>query len=474
MEIATAAHVVGGMMDTVTVARIVGGRLCGANTAFARVTTDTRSLRAGDLFVALRGERFDGHDFVASAFDRGAVAALVADDRASGLTGSLVAVGDPLAALGQLAAHWRAQFEIPVIVVVGSNGKTTVKEMIASVLRAHFGDEAVLATRGNLNNAIGLPLTLLGLSPAHRVAAIELGMNHPGETAELAAIARPTVAVVNNAQREHQEFMKSVADVAAEHAAVLRALPASGFAVINGDDANAALWRDTARAAGCRIVDFALDHDAVVTGACRFEQGATVVDVKTPAGEASIALAAPGRHNVANALAAIAATLSAGVPLAGIVRGLESFRPVAGRLVTTAAPDGVTVIDDTYNANPDSVRAAIDVLATLPGSRWLVLGDMGEVGDEGPAFHREVGAYAQARGIDRLFAAGAAARAAADAFGASSESFAAVEELVGHLANIAPRDVTVLVKGSRFMRMERVVAALLGKASGEAATGGLH
>ena len=462
------------MMDAATAARVVGGRLCGANAGFARVTTDTRSLQAGDLFVALRGERFDGHDFVAGAFERGAVAALVADERASGLAGSLIAVPDPLAALGRLAAHWRAQFDIPVIVVVGSNGKTTVKEMIAAILRAHFGDEAVLATRGNLNNAIGLPLTLLGLSSAHRVAAIELGMNHPGETAELAAIAAPTVAVVNNAQREHQEFMRSVADVAAEHAAVLRALPSSGVAVINGDDANVALWRETARAAGCRTVDFAVDHDAAVTASCSLQAGATLLDLQTPAGTASFRLAAPGRHNVANALAATAAALSVGVPLSGIARGLESFRPVAGRLVVTAVADGATVIDDTYNANPDSVRAAIDVLAPLPGTRWLVLGDMGEVGNEGPAFHREVGAYARDRGIDRLFAAGTAAAASAAAFGANSKSFGTVEELVAHLGAITPRDVTVLVKGSRFMRMERVVAALLGKAPGAVAAGGLH
>jgi len=213
------------MMDTATAARAVHGRMLGANVRFARVTTDTRSLAPGDLFVAVKGERFDGHDFVGAAFDRGAAAALVADARASGLTGNLVVVADTLGALGELAAHWRARFAIPVVAVAGSNGKTTVKEMLAAILRAHFGAPRVLATEGNLNNAIGVPLTLLRLRAGHEVAAIEVGMNHPGETALLAAIAQPTVAVVNNAQREHQEFMKSVADVAVEHAALVRALP---------------------------------------------------------------------------------------------------------------------------------------------------------------------------------------------------------------------------------------------------------
>ena len=462
------------MMDTATAARVVGGRLLGGNARFTRVTTDSRALQSGDLFVALRGERFDGHDFVATAFERGAAAVLVAADRAAGIGGPLVAVNDPLVALGQLAAHWRAAFDIPVIVVVGSNGKTTVKEMVATILRKHFGADAVLATRGNLNNAIGLPLTLLGLTPAHRVAAVELGMNHPGETAELAAIARPTVAIVNNAQREHQEFMKSIADVAAEHAAVLRALPASGVAVINGDDAHVALWRDVARAGGCGIVDFALERDAVVNGSCRNESGGLQLHIECPEGTATVRLAVQGRHNAANALAAAAAAMSVGVPLASVVRGLEAFRPVAGRLVACAAPDDVTVIDDTYNANPDSVRAAIDVLAPMPGPRWLVLGDMGEVGDEGPAFHREVGAHAKARGIDRLFVAGTAAEASALAFGAGSEAFATVEALIARLSALAPRGVTILVKGSRFMRMERVVAALLGATAGAATSGGLH
>ena len=240
------------MMDTATAARVLAGRLVGDSVRFLRVTTDSRALREGDLFVALKGERFDGHDFVPAALAQGAAAALVAHDRASALHGALVAVADPLAALGQLAAYWRARFTLPLVAIVGSNGKTTVKEMLAAILRAEMGAAAMLATTGNLNNAIGVPLTLLRLTAAHRASIVELGMNHRGETRELAAIAQPTIAVVNNAQREHQEFMASVAEVAAEHADAIAALPRGGVAVINADDAHADVWRAVANAAGAR------------------------------------------------------------------------------------------------------------------------------------------------------------------------------------------------------------------------------
>ena len=299
------------MMDTGAVSAILGARLVGASVPFTRVTTDTRTLQRGDLFVALAGERFDGHDFVAAAFERGAAAALVADARADALGGNLVAVPDPLAALARLAAHWRRQFALPVAVIVGSNGKTTVKEMLAAILRAAFGDDAVLATQGNLNNSIGLPLTVLGLRAHHRAAAIELGMNHPGETASLAAVAQPTVAVVNNAQREHQEFMRTVADVAAEHAALPRALPAGGVAVLNADDAFVGVWRD-AVAPGAAAVEFALDHPAAVRGRHTGATGA--LDLATPAGDFTVHLGTRGRHNAANALAAATAALAMGVP----------------------------------------------------------------------------------------------------------------------------------------------------------------
>ena len=449
------------MMDIATAARAIAGHVIGANVQFSRVVTDTRKLAPGDLFVALPGERFDGHDFVPAAFERGAVAALVAAERAPALHGSLIAVTDPRQALLALAAHWRAQFGIPVVVVVGSNGKTTVKEMLASIMRTHFGPQHVLATEGNLNNAVGLPLTLLGLRAPHQVAVIELGMNHRGETAELAAVAKPTLALVNNAQREHQEFMRSVAEVAAEHADAIRALPAGGVAVVNADDAFVEVWRDAARqTTGAGIVEFGLDHPAAIRARSTPAPGGATLEMSTPAGEVTVDLAIPGRHSASNALAAATAALALGVPLAAVARGLAGFRPAAGRLAALRAASGAAVIDDTYNANPDSVRAAIAVLGAAPSPKWLVLGDMGEVGPQGPAFHREVGAFAREAGVDRLLTVGPLAGEAGAAFGPGADHFASVEALARHVASAAGRDVTVLVKGSRFMQMERVVAAL--------------
>ena len=458
------------MMDTATAARAVEGRLIGANVRFTRVATDTRTLVPGDLFVAIKGERFDGHDFVGAAQERGAAAALVALDRANALPGNGIAVPDPLAALGRLAAHWRSRFALPVFVIVGSNGKTTVKEMLAAILRAHFGEANVLATEGNLNNAIGLPLTILRLRDSHAAAVVELGMNHPGETAALAVIAQPTVAIVNNAQREHQEFMRSVADVAAEHAAIVRALPASGIAVLNADDPHVDVWRAATRErARLRVCEFAVDAPAATHLIDATADAGETITFATPGGDATARLHALGRHNVSNALAAAAAALAIDIPLAGVVRGLEAFRPVAGRLVPLPALTGASVIDDTYNANPDSVEAAIDVLAAMPSPRWLALGDMGEVGANGPRYHHEIGAYARAAGIDRLLTVGALAVESAAAFGAGAQHFATVEALASHIAEAAAAETTVLVKGSRFMRMERVVAALCGASAREGA-----
>src|SRR4051812_33604 len=284
------------MMDTATAARVVTGRVVGDNVRFLRVTTDTRELRPGDLFVALKGERFDGHDFVSSALAGGAAAAMVASDRASTLSGALITVADPLAALGQLASHWRGQFDIPVAVVVGSNGKTTVKEMPAAILCADFGRDAVLATQGNLNNAIGLPLTLLRLNASHRAAVIELGMNHRGETRELSAVAQPTIVVVNNAQREHQEFMASVAEVAAEHADAVAALKPGGTAVINADDASVDVWRNAANQAGARVVTFGFAAGAHVTASVRLHGDGSALALNTPDGHAHVKVGVPGLH----------------------------------------------------------------------------------------------------------------------------------------------------------------------------------
>jgi len=452
------------MMDTATAARVVTGRLVGGNVRFLRVTTDSRTLRAGDLFVALKGERFDGHDFVPAALARGAAAAMVADDRVPALGSALIAVADPLAALGRLAGFWRRQFALPLCVIVGSNGKTTVKEMLAAILRAQFGADAVLATEGNLNNAIGLPLTLLRLTAMHRAAAVELGMNHRGETRELATIAQPTIVVVNNAQREHQEFMTSVAEVASEHADAVAALPRGGIAVINADDAHAGVWRAAAHTTGARVITFGFDPAAEVRAQVAPRADGSDLDLATPAGPVRASLFVPGLHMARNALAATAAALAAGVSLPAIEAGLAGFRAVPGRLVAARAASGALVLDDTYNANPDSMRAAIDVLAATPGIRWLVMGDMGEVGSEGPAFHREIGAYAHERGVARLYATGDLARESVAAFGAGAAHYDAVEPLVAQLERDVHPGVALLVKGSRFMRMERVVAALTGRA----------
>ncbi|MDR5855471.1 UDP-N-acetylmuramoyl-tripeptide--D-alanyl-D-alanine ligase [Caballeronia sp. LZ062] len=437
--------------------------------AIERVVTDSRAVQAGDLFVAVKGDRFDAHDFLDQVAKSGAAAAIVSRDVRNSDAWPLpvIKVKDTRAALGALAHGWRKRFSMPLVAVTGSNGKTTVKEMIASIFAAAVGEDARLATAGNFNNDIGLPLTLFRLNAAHRLAVVELGMNHPGETDALGKIAAPTVAVVNNAQREHQEFMATVEAVALEHASVIHALGETGTAVFPADDPYASIWR--VAATGNPIMDFALSDDetkAAVTGTL---DGATV-HVRTPEGRIDIALAVLGEHNARNSLAATAAALAAGVSLDDIKRGLEAFQPVKGRLqvkrAVLGALAGATIIDDTYNSNPDSMRAAIDVLAAQASPRVLVMGDMGEVGEEGPAFHREVGAYAAERGIDALYALGDASRDSVNAFRAAASKQTAVHfddvtALIQALqqAGFGP-GATYLAKGSRFMKMERVVDAL--------------
>ncbi|HEY8710057.1 MAG TPA: UDP-N-acetylmuramoyl-tripeptide--D-alanyl-D-alanine ligase [Burkholderiaceae bacterium] len=420
-----------------------------------RVHSDTRTLQAGDLFVALHGERFDANDFIAQAQGKGAVAALAHRGRIpAGFAG--LEVDDSKLALGQLAAAWRSQFQLPLIAVTGSNGKTTVTQMIASILRA-WQPQAMLATQGNLNNDIGLPLTLLRLHASHRVGVIELGMNHPGEIGDLAKIARPTVALVNNAQREHQEFMATVKAVALENGAVFEAMNAKGVAVYPADEEFTALW------SGLAAPRASITFGAAGTGAdiglagSEWKQGHWQVSVNTPAGQLAYDLHIAGRHNVRNSMAAAACALAAGAPLAAIAQGLKAFTPVQGRsraLEVKIAGRALTLVDDSYNANPDSVRAAVDVLAELPGPRLLVLGDMGEVGDQGPQFHREVGDYARERGIDALFTLGE------QAAGMGGRHFADIESLNAAVLAQLPQAASVLVKGSRFMKMERVVQAI--------------
>jgi UDP-N-acetylmuramoyl-tripeptide--D-alanyl-D-alanine ligase len=431
-------------------------------TPFARVHSDTRSLRGGDLFVALKGERFDAHDFLPQAKSQGAAAALAERGIAeAGLPGLLV--DDALVALQTLAAAWRRRFVLPLIAVTGSNGKTTVTQMIASILRAWLAESA-FSTQGNLNNHIGVPLTLLRLRQDersfHKAGVIELGMNHVGEIALLARLVQPTVALVNNAQREHQEFMASVEAVARENGQAIEALGPSGVAVFPADEAYSPLWQQLA---GQRPqLTFAMQGTADVTGTAVWEQSAWALTLHTPAGTTLAHLRIAGRHNLKNALAAATCALAAGAPLDAIARGLEAFEPVKGRSqLKSFERNGKTValVDDSYNANPDSVRAAIDVLAEMPGPQWLVLGEMGEVGTQGPQFHAEVGAYARERGIASLWTAGALCEHAAQAYGPSARHFATVPELIAALPQ-APEANAVLVKGSRFMQMERVVKAL--------------
>ncbi len=443
-------------------ALLPGSRLVGdGGLIVARVHSDTRTLLPGDLFVALRGERFDGADYLAQAQAAGAVAALAErglSDADNGMPGLLVP--DALAALQQLAAAWRARFTLPLIAVTGSNGKTTVTQMTAAILRSWLGP-AALATAGNFNNHIGVPLTLLRLRAGHRAAVLELGMNHPGEIALLAGLAAPTVALVNNAQREHLEFMASVEAVARENGSVISAMGAGGTVVLPADDAHTPLWRTLAGRRSVRT--FALSSggpgDADFSAQARWQADTQMwqLTLHTPAGSTGSTLRQAGLHNVRNALAAAACAMAAGAPLAAVAQGIASFAPVAGRSQLLQLQRGgrvVTLIDDSYNANPDSVLAAIQVLAGLPGPRWLVLGDMGEVGNEGPRFHAEVGAAARAAGIEQFWAVGALCAQAG-----AHRHFSSVADLVAALPQ-AEAAASVLVKGSRFMKMEQVVQAL--------------
>ena len=429
---------------------------------FRGVTTNSKTVEPGNLFVALRGERFDAHDFLADVVARGA-AAVVVERLPAGLAIPALIVPDTRHALGQIAHWWRKQFSIPVIGVTGSNGKTTVKEMIASILSTAFGAQNYLATRGNLNNEIGVPLTLFNLDTRHQAAVVEMGMNHPGEIARLTEIAQPTVGLVNNAQREHQEFMASVAAVAEENGAVIQGLHDGGCAVFPADDEFAPLW--TAYAGSRDLLSFALEKQAAVTAQWTPIDFGSQVEINARGERVSVVLSAAGEHNVRNALAACAAALAIGIDLRSIARGLTAFTPVAGRLQKKQAANGAIVIDDTYNANPDSVRAAIDVLANAPSPRTLVLGDMGEVGSEGIAFHEEIGEYARARHIDQLFTVGELARHASRAFGRPARHFETMETLNEEVASVPP-GASVLVKGSRFMQMERVVQRLTSAAMG--------
>jgi UDP-N-acetylmuramoyl-tripeptide--D-alanyl-D-alanine ligase len=440
------------------------------DTIVHRVHTDTRSLRAGDLFVALKGDNFDANEFVDKAMESGAAAVMTERD-SSVLGGAGLQVTHAKTALGQIAHAWRMQFDLPVIAVAGSNGKTTVTQMIASILRVAHGDCA-WATQGNFNNDIGVPLMLLGLRSHHRAAVFELGMNHPGEIAGLARMCAPQVALVNNAQREHQEFMASVEAVARENATVFEHLSANGTAVFPNGDEYTLLWQQLASSVATRTFDLsqtqaqwdASGHWGVST---RLADGAAV----------SFTLALPGEHNLRNALAAATAARAAGVAASHIAQGLSQFQPVKGRSRSIALQFGAqrfTLLDDSYNANPDSVRAGIDVAASLPGRFALVLGDMGEVGDQGPAFHREVLAYAHSKGLQDVFLLGKAMNEARAAH-PNAKHFADMESLLRELDEQRVQLDGALVKGSNSMNMARAVTHLESAAkTNMTTTGGAH
>jgi UDP-N-acetylmuramoyl-tripeptide--D-alanyl-D-alanine ligase len=440
-------------------ASVCGGRLAGADATFGEAVIDSRALARGDLFLALPGTRADGHDFVAAAAAAGAAGAIVSRQLEVALPQVVVAdVGRALRAAG---AAWRADFAGTVVGVAGSNGKTTTKEMLASIL-AQCG--ACLATRGNLNNHLGVPLTLLRLRGAERFAVIEIGANRAGEVAELAAVARPHVGLVTNAGAEHLEGFGSLEGVARAEGELVAALDSGGVAVINHDDPFAGLWRDMTRA---RVLGFGLGDAADVrarglqldVGPQGFHTRFTLV---AAAGSVPVALALAGRHNIHNALGAAAAALAAGATLAQVAAGLAAVRPVAGRLQFRPLPGGAWLIDDSYNANPSSARAALEVLAELPGRRWLVLGDMAELGEHAGASHREIGALARTLGVERLYAFGPLAALAADSFGAGAERHGDIDALARAVGAELPPDVRLLIKGSRVNRLERLVVALAG------------
>ncbi len=450
------------MMDLGELAAAVGGHVTGSPAArFFAVATDSRLLAPGDLFVALQGERFDGNAYVAEAMRRGAAAVLVSRVAEADFPVSQVVVGDTRAALGRLAAAWRERFQLPIVALTGSNGKTTVKEMLAAILACHCGaPDLVLATEGNLNNDIGMPLTLLRLRDPHRYAVIEMGMNHEGEIDYLTRIAEPTVALVNNAHRAHLGILGSVEAIARAKGEIYAGLRAGGIAIVNADDPFAPYWEK--RNDGRRVVTFGLDRPADVSATLEGNQVRFVM----PTDAFAVTLQVSGDHNVRNALAACAAAYALEIPPEAMQGGLRGFAGVPGRLQRRRTPEGAWVIDDTYNANPDSMKAAIRVLAAAPAPRVFVMGDMGELGAESRALHAEVGAFAKAAGIESLLTLGTATLAAVDAFGAGAEHHADLESLLIAARARASTNATVLVKGSRFMQMERVADAL--------ATGGDH
>jgi len=440
---------------------IVNGRRIGSDVAFDSVSIDTRTLSRGALFIALTGPNFDGHDFVSVARDKGAKAVMISCKTDDSLPA--VIVKNTRKALGELAASWRASFNIPLLAVTGSNGKTTVKEMLSSIFLQACGGEKdkVLSTAGNLNNDLGLPLTLLRLRDSHRYAVTEMGMNNSTELSNLTHIARPDVAVITNAAAAHLQGLRSVEGVAQAKAEIFSGVKAGGTAIINDDDDYATLWRE--RAGDLQIIGFSLQKGSDVTAEFELYNDHSIMFLKTPWGEASCKLVLPGEHNIANALAATAAAGSVGISLGDIVEGLEAWRGVAGRLQSKTV-NGLYIIDDTYNANPASIQAALEVLVMQPGKKIFVMGDMAELGEDSPSLHKQAGELAKELGVDSCYTLGEQSVHTADAFGRQAQSFSAPGELLialtKELRANRGRPINILVKGSRAMKMERIVEQL--------------
>jgi len=434
-------------------ARILNGRCSGSDTGFRGISTDTRRLLPGSLFFALQGPNFDGHDYLEAAREQGAAAAAVSRPCNSLLP--QLEVADTRLALGRLAADWRARFELPLIAITGSNGKTTVRSMAEAIL-ARCG--RTLSTLGNLNNDIGLPLTLARLDAADEYAVLEMGANHPGEIDYLAGLARPTIGVVTNAGPAHLEGFGSLEGVARAKGELFARLAPDALAVINADDAFAPLWRELA--GHCQVIEFGLRGETPFGARWQGDASGSDVTLLTPQGEVGLRLPLPGRHNVMNALAAVAAAQAAGAGLEDIRLGLEGLQPVAGRFNIHRLPGGITLIDDTYNANPQSLQAALEVLAQGAGESWLVLGDMGELGENSAQLHAAAGDSARAAGVRRLYGLGELACLAVRNFAGEGGCFSEMDDLLAALRADLKGPLHILVKGSRRMRMERVIAAV--------------
>ena len=444
-------------MNLALAAQNINALFEGEDVVFHGCSTDSRNISPGELFIAIKGERFDGHDFLQNARERGAVAAMVRLSETH-INLPAIKVSNTREGMGKLAGYWRSRFNIPLIAITGSNGKTTVKEMLVSIL----GIKAkILATRGNLNNDIGVPLTLFGLGEEHTCAVIEMGANHPGEIRWLSHLARPTVAVITQCAPAHLEGFGSVEGVARAKAEIYEGLDKQGTAVINADDDYADFWKDKIK--GLALITFGINKPADVTalplsGTDSYTNNN--FELKTPDGSIEIHLPLLGQHNVMNALAAAACATGIGVSLPAIKQGLEKVKPVKGRLELKTGINNSRIIDDTYNANPVSLSAAIKVLNTFSGKRWLVLGDMGELGTESESLHTLAGEKARENGVEKLFATGELSRLAVKSFGRNAEYFETTDELSEQLLSEIAPDVTVLVKGSRSMQMERVVGRL--------------